>query len=63
MMLIESMGANSSEIWKYNSTQENTFENIICKMSAILSRPQCVNIRYILIFAVTVRRSDTASII
>ena len=23
--------------------QENVFENVVCKMSAILSQPQCVN--------------------
>ena len=27
----------------YISIQENAFENVVCEMSAILSRPQCVN--------------------
>ena len=26
----------------YISIQENAFENIVCEMAAILSRPQCV---------------------
>ena len=25
----------------YNSIQENAFKNVICKMAAILSLPQC----------------------
>ena len=36
-----------SEIWiKQNTTiflQEIDFENVICKMAAILSQPKCVN--------------------
>ena len=25
------------------SSEENAFENVVCKMAAILSQPQCVN--------------------
>ena len=41
--LIEPLGTNFSEIlnWKI-FIQESAFENVVCKMSAILSRPQCV---------------------
>ena len=39
IMLIQSIGTNFNEIF----IQENAFENIVCKMAAILSRPQYVN--------------------
>ena len=44
--LINYLGTNFSENIDRNSyifIQENTFENVVCEMSAILSRPQCVN--------------------
>ena len=43
--LIGTLGTNFSEFFYRNSyifIQENAFENVVCKMAAILSRPQCV---------------------
>ena len=40
IMLIEPLGTSFSEIWM--EIEENTFKNVICEMSAILTRPQCV---------------------
>ena len=37
---------NFSEIFQQNLyifIQENTFENVVCKMTAILSQPQYIN--------------------
>ena len=38
----------------YFFVQENAFENIVCKIPAIMSRPQCVNaavmLRFVVIF-------------
>ena len=45
-LLIGPLGTNFSNFFYRNSNifiEENTFENVICKMSAILSQPQCVN--------------------
>ena len=45
ILLIGTLGTNVSEILKRNSyifIQENAFENVVWKMAAILSRPQCV---------------------
>ena len=45
MLLIGPLGTNCSEILKQNShifIQENAFENIVCEMAAILSRPQSI---------------------
>ena len=38
--------------WNFNRNsyifiQENEFENVICEMAAILSRPQCVNLEWL----------------
>ena len=49
ILFIHTLGTNFSEKWniKRNACifiQENAFKNIICKMAAILSRPQCVKI-------------------
>ena len=43
----------SKRQWKINDNsnifiQENAFENVICEMAAILSRPQCVNFEAVL---------------
>ena len=46
ILLIGPLGTDFSEIINQNSnifTQENAFENVVWKMAAILSRPQCVN--------------------
>ena len=44
ILLIQTLGTNFSEILRnaYIFIQENTFENVISEMVAILSRPQCV---------------------
>ena len=46
ILLIGPLGTNFSEneieIYTF-FIQENTFENVVWKMAAILSRPQCVN--------------------
>ena len=45
ILLIRPLGTNFSEILieiHKISIQENAFENIVCEMTAILSRPQCV---------------------
>ena len=44
--------------WNFNRnsklfSQENAFENVVCEMAAILSRPQCVNINDIQYHRVT----------
>ena len=47
ILLIEPLGTNFSEFRIQNSSifiQENAFENVVCEMASILSRPQCVNI-------------------
>ena len=41
MAFIEPMHRNKPNI-TYLLTQENAFENVVWKMAAILSRPQCV---------------------
>ena len=46
ILLIGPLGTNFSEIFNWNSCifiQENAFEDVVWKMAAILSRPQCVN--------------------
>ena len=46
ILLIGTLGTNFSEILRRNSyifIQENSFENVVCEMAAILSRPQWVN--------------------
>ena len=46
ILLIEPLGTNFSEILIEIITffsQENAFENVVRKLAAILSRPQCVN--------------------
>ena len=46
ILLIGHLGINFSEIWIEIYTfsfKENAFENVVWKMAAILSRPQCVN--------------------
>ena len=46
LLLMWPLGTNVSEIWLKTPIiflQENLFENIICKMAAILSWPQCFN--------------------
>ena len=45
IVLIGSLGTNFSEILikTYKCSLKNTFENVVWKMAAILSRPQCVN--------------------
>ena len=46
ILLIGPLETNFSENFKQNShifIQENAFENIVCEMAAILSRPQYVN--------------------
>ena len=40
ILLIGLLGTNFSEIFIH----ENAFENVVCEMAAILSRPQCVNL-------------------
>ena len=45
ILLIGPLGTNFSEILiaiETFSLQENAFENIVCEMASILSRPQCV---------------------
>ena len=45
-LLIRSFGINFSENFNRNLCifiQENAFENVVSKLTAILSRPQCVN--------------------
>ena len=45
ILLIQSLGTNLCEILCEIHTffiKENAFENVICAMAAILSRPQCV---------------------
>ena len=32
--------------------QESAFENVVWKMAAILSRPQCVNMAYLYLFLI-----------
>ena len=44
ILLIWSLGTNFSEF--KISIEENAFENIVCEMAAIVSRPQCVNSIY-----------------
>ena len=45
ILLIGPLGTNFSEIFIKMDIfiQENAFENVVWKMAAILSRPQCVN--------------------
>ena len=49
ILLIESLGTKFREIllmhfnW-YIFIQENVLENVVCKMAAILSRPQCLQV-------------------
>ena len=44
ILSIGPLEANLSEILIKIFIPENAFDNIVCEMSAILSRPQCVNI-------------------
>ena len=47
ILLIGPLGTNFSEILieiQTFFTEENTFENVVCKMLFISSRPQCVNV-------------------
>ena len=48
VLLIWLWGTNFSEmlitILTFPTIQEKAFDNIVCEMAAILSRPQCVNI-------------------
>ena len=47
ILLIGPLGTNFNDIligiktFKKIFIQENTFENVVCEMSSILSRPQC----------------------
>ena len=44
ILLFEPLGTNFNEFFyrnSYNFIQENPFENVVWKMAAILSRPQC----------------------
>ena len=43
VLLIAPLGTNFSES-SYILIQEITLENVVCKMVAILSQPECVNI-------------------
>ena len=46
ILLITPLGTNFNEFFYRNSyifIQENAFQNVVCKIAAILSRPQCVN--------------------
>ena len=44
LLPIETLGTNFSEIFsEMHFIQENTFENAVCEMAAVLSRPQCVS--------------------
>ena len=45
MLLIPTLGTKFSEILSEIHTllYTNAFENIVCELAAILSRPQCVN--------------------
>ena len=47
LLLIGPLGINCSEIFikllQFFFIQENAFENVVCKMAAILSWSQCVN--------------------
>ena len=49
ILLIGPLGTNFSEILSkiHILIQENAFENIVCEMAVILSRPQCVNHVYL----------------
>ena len=49
LLLIGNLGTNFSEILNeiYIFVQDNGFENVVCKMLAILSQPLCVNIKQI----------------
>ena len=50
ILLIRTLGINFGEILiqiHTFSNQKNAFENVVWKMSAIWSRPQCVNTQYI----------------
>ena len=45
LLYIRTQGTTFSEIWSWNSLvfiQENLFENVVSKVTTILSRPQCV---------------------
>ena len=47
ILLIGPLGAIKFQ-WNFNRNsnifiQENAFENVVCEMASILSRPQCVN--------------------
>ena len=46
ILLIRTLGLNFSEILKkwLIFTPENAFENVVCEMASILSRPEWVNI-------------------
>ena len=46
VVLIGPLQTNSIEILGQNKTiliQQNEYENVVCKVAAILSRPHCVN--------------------
>ena len=60
ILLIGPLGTNFSVFFYRNSNifiEENTFENVVCKMSAILSRPQCVKHRF-LVLGVCIHRNS-----
>ena len=47
ILLIGPLGTNFSEIFNWNSNifiEDNTFENVVCEMLLISSRPQCVKV-------------------
>ena len=49
ILLIGPWGTHFSEIFNRNSyifIQENAFQNVVCEMASILSRPQCVKPLY-----------------
>ena len=49
MSLIGPLGTSFSEMWNsYIFIQENPFENVVWKIAAIMSRPQCVKISDVL---------------
>ena len=45
ILLIRTLGTNFSEILSeiHAFWSKNAFENVVCEMASILSRPQCVN--------------------
>ena len=47
IFFVQTLGRNFSESYIFKSyifIQENAFENVVCEMVAILSRPNCVEV-------------------